>query len=182
MLTVGPNGTIPSAVMRVYLHQRRLDRLRSARRVARWLTVALVLLLVTMTVMRGPDLLGPPTVVAALIVALAAWVVAVFHDYRVQSRRIDSRLCLVRLDSVRRHLEAREHGRRVESTGARRTGADVLTDEHLLELHAQVRTLESEIDESERRVEQALLAGVVAAGFAVVALTAAVAASATSIF
>lgn len=181
MLTVGPHGTVPSAVMRVYLQQRRLDRIRSARRAARWLIVALVLVLVTMTVMRGPSLLGPPTVVTAMILALTAWVVAVSYDYRVHSRRIDSRLCLVRLESVRRHLEAREHGRKGKSAGARRPGADVLTENHLLELHAQVRTLESEIDESEQRVEQALLAGAVAAGFAVVALTAAVAASAMSI-
>lgn len=181
MLTVGPHGTIPSAVMRVYLQQRRLDRIRSARRVAHWLAGTLALVLVTMTVMRGLSLLSPPAVVTSLILALAAWIVAVFHSYRVHSCRIDARLCLVRLESVRRHLESREHSRKVESAGARRPGADVLTDDHLLELHAQVRTLESEIEESEKRVEQALLAGAVAAGAAVFALTAAVATSAMSI-
>ncbi len=180
MRTVGLHATVPSAVLRVYLQQRRLDRLCSARRLLRCLVMALVLVLVTMTVMRGPQVLGPPTVLIALLLALAAWAVGVFHDYSVHSRRIDSRFCLARLDSVRCLLAAPEPAPKVENATARRAGADVVTNDQL-ELHAQARTLEWEIDESEQRVERALLVGAVAAALVAVALGAAITAIAVSI-
>ena len=176
--TADPYDAAPSAVMRVYLQQRRVDRLRSARRLARWLAVALVLVLITMTVLRGPRALATPAVIVALAAALASWAVTVFHDYRLQSSRIDSRLCLARLESVRRHLAAREQDRKVKTAKARRAGLNVLTDDHVQELHAQVRELECEIDESEQRVEHALVVGTVAAAFGAVALGAAVGAGA----
>ncbi len=181
MPTAVPYEAAPSAVLRVYLQQRHLDRLRSARRVARWLCLSLVLVLVTMTVMRGTTVLADAAVVVALLLSLAAWMVAMGADYRVHSSRLDSRVCLARLDSVRRHLAARGPGQSVERARERRPGTDVLTDDHRQELHNQVRTLESEIDESERRVERALLVGAVAATVRVVALGAAVGASALSI-
>lgn len=183
MPTAVPYDAAPSAVLRVYLQQRHLDRLRAARRVARWLCLSLVLVLVTMTVMRGTTVLAHSAVVVALLLSLAAWIVAKGQDYRVHSSRLDSRVCLARLDSVRRHLAARETGQRVERASAceRRHGADVLTGDHRQELHTQVRALESEIDESERRVERALLVGAVSAALGAVALGAAVGASALSI-
>ncbi|MEO5744790.1 MAG: hypothetical protein ABIQ53_09415 [Terracoccus sp.] len=180
MRTVGPHATVPSAVLRVYLQQRRVARLCRARRLVRWLAMALVLVLVTMTVMRGLRVLGPPIVLVALLLAFGAWVVGVLNDYRVHSRRIDSRFCLARLASVRRLLAARERAQKVESAMARRAGADVVTIDQL-ELHAQARTLESEIDESEQRVERALIVGAAAAACVAVALSAAVAAIAVSL-
>ena len=180
MRTVGLHATLPSAVLRVYLQQRRLDRLCSVRRVVRWLAMALMLVLVTMTVMRGPSVFGPPTVLIALLLALTAWAVAVFYDYSVHSRRIDSRFCLARLDSVRRLLAVRERAPKVDNATARRVGADVVTHDQL-ELHAQARLLEWEIDESEQRVLRALLVSAVAVGFVAVALGAAVTAIAVSI-
>lgn len=183
MPTAVPHDAAPSAVLRVYLQQRRLDRLRSARRVARWLSVTLMLVLVTMTVMRGSTLLTDAAVVVALLLSLAAWLVAMVANYRVHSSRLDSRVSLARLDSVRRHLATRDTGPRVERARVTqgRPGADVLTDDHRLQLHTQVRTLESEIDESEHRVERALLTGAVSATVGAMALCAAVGASALSI-
>lgn len=168
----------PSAVMRVYLHQRRVDRMRSVRRLAGWLTAGLVLVLVTMTVMRGLPVFTSPAAIVALLVGLTAWLVAVVQDFRLHSSRLDSRVCLARLDSVRRHLAVREPQRKRENTNARRAGADVLTGDDVHALHSQVRELEAEIDESEERVEQALLLGTVAASFGAVALGAAVGAGA----
>ena len=181
MLMVGPHDTVPSAALKVYLQQRRIDRLRSAKRLVRWLTVAMVLVLVTMTVLRGPRLLGPPTVLTAILLAVAAWVVAVCYDVRMHSCRLDSRLCLARLEAVLGHLVVREQGQKVDSARARRAGAVVLTNEQPMELRAQVRQLEGEIDESEHRVERALLGGAVAAALGAVALGAAVVASAVAI-
>ena len=180
MRTVGLHATVPSAVLRVYLQQRRQDRLCSARRLLRCLAVFLVLVLVTMTVMRGLQVLGPPSVLSALLLAFAAWTVAVFHDYSVHSRRIDSRFCLARLDSVRRLLAARERAPKAQNATARCVAAAVVTDDRL-ELHAQARTLEWEIDESEHRVERALLGGAVAAALVALALGAAVTAVAVSL-
>ncbi|MDN5764266.1 MAG: hypothetical protein L0H96_10230 [Humibacillus sp.] len=184
MPTAVPYGAAPSAVLRVYLQQRRLDRLRSARRVARWLSVALVLVLVTMTVMRGTTLLADAAVAATLLLGLVAWLVAMVATYRVHSSRLDSRVSLARLDSVRRHLDTRDTGPRVERARVPegRPGTDVLTEDHRLELHTQVRTLENEIDESERRVERALRVGAVSATLGAVALFAAVGATALSMY
>lgn len=181
MTTASPYDAAPSAVLRVYLQQRRVDRLHSARRLARWLAIALVLLLVTMTAMRGPAVLRDTTVAVLLLVSLAAWVVGVVHDYRVHSSRLDSRLCLARLDSVRRDLAVHGPRNRRENMRSRRTGADVLAGVDVHALQSQVRQLEHEIDESEQRGERALLVGAVATALAAAALVAAVGASALSI-
>ena len=179
MPSAHPYNDVPSAVMRVYLQQRRFDRLRSVRRVARWLSAALVLVLITMTVLRGPTVFGSSTVIGALLVALTGWVVAVVHDFRMQSGRLDSRVCLARLESVRGHLCSRDPQRKRESSPSRRAGANLLTGDDLHSLQAQVRELEHEIDQSEQRVEHALGVAAVASALATVALAAAIGAGAS---
>ncbi|MEO6997993.1 MAG: hypothetical protein ABI112_07920 [Terracoccus sp.] len=181
MPTAGPYDAAPTAVLRVYLQQRRVDRLRAARRLARWLTIALALVLVTMAVMHGPAVLGATTAAFALVVSLAAWVVAMVNDHRVHSGRLDSRICLARIDAVRRQLAVQAPPTRRENAGSRRTGANVLTGGDVHALHSQVRQLEHEIDDSEQRVERALLVGAMAAALGAAALGAAVGASALSI-
>lgn len=181
MPTAGSYDAAPSAVLRVYLQQRRVDRLRAVRRLSRWLTIALALLLVTMTVMRGPFFLGAATVIVALVVSLAAWVVAVVNGYRVHSGRLDSRVCLARIDAVRSQLAVHGRPTRRENAGAPRAGADLLTGGDVHALQLQVRQLEHQIDQSEQRVERALLVGAVAAALGAAALGAAVGASALSI-
>lgn len=175
MLTAVPYDAPLSAVVRMYLQQRRLERLRSARRLARGLALALVLVLIFVTVTRGPTVSESMTGIVALLLSLAAWMAATAADFRVHSSRIDARVGQTRLGSVRRHLGAPETPSRGERT--RRSGADVLTVNHQQKLHEQVRTLEHEIDESDQRAQRALLAGAVAAALGAVSLGIAVGAS-----
>lgn len=95
-----------SAVMAVHRQQRRIDRLRGVRMVARTLTVlALAAFAAAALFLDHPAWPGSPLVRTLLGGGVLAWLLALVGDYRVHSNRLTSRILQMQLLSVQDKID-----------------------------------------------------------------------------
>ena len=98
---------VHSAVLVLYLRQRRIARFHTLRIIARSVTVlALIVLAATAMVVDRPDAASSPLVRVLIGAGLLAWVVAVVLDFRVQAARLSSRILQMRLQAVQDRIES----------------------------------------------------------------------------
>ena len=150
-----------SPLMQVYDQQQRFDRLASLRALARAMTIFALVILVANTI--GLDRTPPRALLPRALIGagLSIWLAAFALDYQVHSNRLNSRMIMMRLLAARTEVDEIEWD--PPRSSPRAAFWVPVTVRCIDQLHAKVSQLETALEQSEHKVERALLASSTAA-------------------
>lgn len=152
-----------SPLMQVYAQHFRFDLVSRLRSLARMLTIVVVAVLVAATTILDQAPPNTPLLRGLIWAGLAVWLVTFALDYRVHAHRLNSRIIMLRLLSARTNidqltwLEPHSSSLRVASRGG------PMTARILEEPQAKVFRLEAALEQSEQKVERALMTSAITA-------------------